>query len=188
MRLLAIVAACMLYVCTQASASWGEHPGEFFRRDRDQWIQNTTPLMVREGRLPRHRAAERADVQRLVARHAQAELGHRWVPSVLRIARLESSFRCNATGPKTRVGHARGVLQVVPGSARALGFDPSRLHECDYGVRAGIAHMKRCIESGVRTEVQMASCHVSGWRGWKVKLHARAEKYRRSYIRLAMAS
>lgn len=127
-----------------------------------------------------------ANVRDMVARETERTLGRQWVPTALKLAKIESGFRCNATGPRTRHGRARGVFQVMPGTARAMGFNPAKLHECGYGIAAGIAHMRQCIASGVRTHAQMASCHVSGWYGWKARLNKRAENYRRKYIRLAM--
>ena len=126
-------------------------------------------------------------VAALVAHHARKQLGEKWVDSALKLAKLESSFNCRATGPATRHGRAKGVLQMIDSSAKALGYDPKRMHECDYGIQAGIAHMKMCLDHGVKTHRDMASCHVSGWKGWNVKLASkRSEKYRREYIRLAM--
>lgn len=125
-------------------------------------------------------------VAQLVAQETARMIGDKWVPTALKLAKIESSFNCGAVGPKTRHGNARGVLQVMPGSARALGYDPRRLNECQYGIQAGVAHMASCIRSGVQTHAQMASCHVAGTYGWRARLNPRAEKYRREYIRLAM--
>jgi hypothetical protein len=126
-----------------------------------------------------------ASVQQMIATETTRQIGAQWTPTALRIAKLESGFRCNAVGPKTRHGRARGVFQVMPGSARGLGYNPARLHECGYGISAGIAHMRLCIASGVRTPTQMASCHVSGSHGWKVRLKPRAERYKQKYVRNA---
>jgi hypothetical protein len=126
-----------------------------------------------------------ASVQQMIATETTRQIGAQWTPTALRIAKLESGFRCNAVGPKTRHGRARGVFQVMPGSARGLGYNPARLHECGYGIAAGIAHFKMCIASGVRTQAQMASCHVAGTHGWKVRLNARAERYKQKYVRNA---
>lgn len=122
----------------------------------------------------------------MVAAETARRLGAQWVPTALKLAKIESSYNCGAVGPRTRHGNARGVLQVMPASARALGYDPRRLNECQYGISAGVAHMASCIQSGVRTHAQMASCHVAGTYGWRARLHPRAEKYRRSYVRMAM--
>ena len=126
-----------------------------------------------------------ASVQQLIAIETTRQIGAQWVPTALRLAKLESGFRCNATGPRTRHGRAKGVFQVMPNTARGMGYDPARLHECGYGVAAGVHHMRLCIASGVRTHAQMASCHVSGFYGWKVRLNKRAERYKQKYVRLA---
>lgn len=121
----------------------------------------------------------------MVAAETARRLGAQWVPTALKLAKIESSYNCGAVGPRTRHGNARGVLQVMPASARALGYDPRRLNECQYGISAGVAHLKRCYEYGARTHAQMASCHVSGWHGFNRKLNRRAEIYRQKYIRMA---
>lgn len=182
-----MAAIAAFYLATTVSAFADMSAAEFFSRDK---TSNWTGLLVNEvrnpyGTLPKHMPAKKEAVAKIVAREAQARLGSQWVSTALKLAKIESSYNCAAVGPKTRHGHARGVLQVLPSSARALGFEPSRLNECDYGVRVGIAHMAACIRAGVRTHAQMSSCHVSGIAGWQRKLSARAEKYRREYIRLA---
>lgn len=122
----------------------------------------------------------------MVAAETARQIGAQWIPTALKLAKIESSFNCGAVGPRTRHGNARGVLQVMPGSARALGYDPRRLNECQYGISAGVAHMNACLKSGVRTHAQMAACHVAGTYGWRARLNPRAERYRREYVRLAM--
>ncbi len=126
-----------------------------------------------------------ASVQQMIATETTRQIGAQWAPTALRIAKLESGYRCNATGPKTRHGRARGVFQVMPATARSMGYNPARLHECGYGIAAGVSHMRLCIASGVRTQAQMASCHVSGFHGWKVRLKPRAERYKQKYVRNA---
>lgn len=130
----------------------------------------------------------RSDVKGIVAAEAARQLGPEWVNAALRIAHVESRFNPRAVGPKTRHGRAQGVMQVMPGSARALGYDPRRLREARYGAAAGVAHMKACIASGVRTERQMAACHVSGVGGWKRKLARGHEKYKRQYVAMVMGT
>jgi len=123
-----------------------------------------------------------ASVQQMIATETTRQIGAQWTPTALRIAKLESGYRCNATGPKTRHGRARGVFQVMPATARGMGYNPARLHECGYGIAAGVTHMRLCIASGVRTQAQMASCHVAGTHGWKVRLKPRAERYKQKYV------
>ena len=174
----------------------GESAAEFFHKDKTYWSKglkapetapygtlafpSTEPTIVAQA--PAHKQA----VANKVAKQAEARLGSQWVPTALKLAKIESSFNCQATGPRTRHGHAKGVLQVMPASARALGYNPHRLHECDYGIAAGIAHMESCIRAGVRTHTDMAKCHVAGVGGWRTRLNRSAERYKARYVRLAM--
>lgn len=180
------IVTIMMLATTPALADM--NAAEFFARDKAQsWagpLVNTVASPY--GTLPRHMPAKKEAVARIVAREAQARLGAQWVNTALKLAKIESSYNCGAIGPRTRHGHARGVLQVLPSSARSLGFDPSRLNECDYGVRVGVAHMASCIKAGVRTHAQMAACHVAGVGGWNKRLARRPETYKQHYIRLAM--
>jgi len=154
---------------------------EFFTRDKSMnWADSyERPTAV----VP----AARGDVQKIVARQAAQKLGPQWVDAALRIAKLESGFNCKATGPATRHGRARGVMQVMPGSARAMGYNPSRLHECEYGVAAGIAHMALCVQSGVKTVQEMGRCHVAGVGGWNKRLSRNAERYKQRYAAMITA-
>lgn len=164
-------------------------PAEFFARDlSNNWKAPLTAAPSPYGRPPRSVAvpASREHVAALVTKRSQERLGTRWTAVALRLTKVESGFRCNATGPATRHGRAKGPLQLLDGSARMLGYDPARLHECDYGVQAGIAHMALCLRSGVQTDAQMAACHVAGPKGWQRRLARKPEKYKQSYIRLAM--
>jgi len=172
MRALIVIVALL---ASSASAFAEMSSAEFFARDRsgnwrDAQVQ-TAPSAP----------AARGDVQKIVARQAAQKLGPQWVDAALRIAKLESGFNCRATGPSTRHGRAKGVMQVMPGSARGLGYNPARLHECEYGVAAGVAHMALCIKHGVRTTQEMARCHVAGVGGWNKKLNRNAERYKQRY-------
>ena len=127
---------------------------------------------------------ERARVKTIVADEARKQLGDKWVPVALKIAYVESRFDPAAVGPRTRHGRAQGVMQVMPGTARAMGYDPARLRDVRYGASAGVAHMRLCIASGVRTDHEMALCHVSGVGGWKRRLSGRDERYKVKYTAL----
>jgi hypothetical protein len=184
-----IIAASLL-LATPALADMSA--AEFFARDRaNQW---TGPLVNETrspfGSLPRtYVPANREYVSRIVERETRARLGSQWTSTALRLTKLESGFRCNAQGPRVRShggDRAQGALQVMPRTAKAMGLDPRRLTECEYGIRAGIMHMERCIAAGVRTHAQMSACHVAGWGGWNKRLATRPERYKQQYIRMAM--
>lgn len=119
----------------------------------------------------------------LIRQRAAEKLGERWADVAVRIAYVESNFRHDLYGPSTRHGRARGILQVMPSTARAMGYDPSRLTELEYGLDAGLQHMALCIEAGVRTDGEMSRCHVAGINGWRTRLNAGAESYKHSYAR-----
>ena len=115
------------------------------------------------------------------------ELGEEWVASALKIAKVESGYQCHVTGPNTRHGRAKGVFQLIDSSARTLGFDPSRMYDCNENIAAGVAHMKVCIRYGVKDPRGMAACHVAGWHHWNVKLARHHERYKQRYINMAAA-
>lgn len=112
-------------------------------------------------------AIANANVVAEIRSQTKAAIGERWESVAVRIAFVESRYNPRAVGPKTKHGRAAGVFQVMPGTARALGYDYKRLHQIKYGIAAGVAHMKMCIAYGVKTDAEMAACHLKGIGGWK---------------------
>lgn len=131
-------------------------------------------------------APTQAHVRQVIADKVLARMGPKWVPVAVQIAWIESRFNPNAIGPRTRHGHAVGTFQLLPSSARGLGYSPSRLRETDYGIEAGIAHMQSCLAVGVNTPREMAACHVAGPYGWNRRLRSRSARYRADYVRLVL--
>lgn len=95
------------------------------------------------------------DVQSMIVHTVTARLGSQWADTALRIARIESGFRCNA-----RNGRAVGVFQNT--RPEAFGVSRSAALTCAGGVTAGVAHMERCIRLGASNSLQMMRCHNSG--------------------------
>lgn len=114
-------------------------------------------------RLYPSQTPEQRRVATLVAQRAKATLGKEWQETAVHIAFKESRFNCNATGPLAKGSRAMGVMQVMPGTARGMGFNPRYLHDCTYGIDAGLEHMRRCASAGASTEKQMIRCHQTGW-------------------------
>jgi Transglycosylase SLT domain len=129
-------------------------------------------------------STDHTQIKSMIARKVETELGPKWVPVSLKIAKLESNFNPKVVGPRTRHGHAVGLFQLLPSSARALGYSPSRLREAEYNTEAGIAHMKQCINAGVSTDWEMSLCHVAGPMGWNRRLRKRSQSYKTKYARL----
>lgn len=94
-------------------------------------------------------------VQRLIAEHVSTRIGPQWVGTALRIAKIESGFRCNARNRRA-VGIFQNTNPAMFGVSRAAALT------CEGGVRAGVAHMAMCIGKGARTSSQMMRCHNSG--------------------------
>jgi hypothetical protein len=108
--------------------------------------------------LPRGRAQE------VIANEAREKLGERWVGIALAQAKRESSFNPLA---RNRSSGASGVFQVLPSTARGMGYDPKKLFDLEYGTKVGIAYMGKCIEAGVVNDAQMNSCFLRGYYNWR---------------------
>jgi len=184
MKLALTLAAVIAFVGPVAAQE--NDAADFFRKDKNYWSRGLkAPAVIAYNEDIRHVRSiskRKQIVRRMVAHQARKKLGKRWVKSAVKIAYVESQFNPKAVGPRTRHGRARGVMQVMPKSARAMGFNPRRLNEAEYGIAAGIAHMRLCIQSGVRTDAEMSACHVAGTRGWAIRLRKRAQRYKRIYV------
>jgi soluble lytic murein transglycosylase-like protein len=155
------VAAALVMLSFPAQAS--ETAAEFFSKDRG--LTNAqTENRSKQVRPSNQRAKE------VIAREVKKTLGEKWVSIAFDQARRESSFRANAIGIQLgkRHGYQRavGIFQVLPSTARGLGFDPRRLTDLEYGVKVGVAYMGKCIEAGVKTSSQMNDCFLYGYHGW----------------------
>ncbi|MEI9917115.1 MAG: hypothetical protein WDN29_16430 [Methylovirgula sp.] len=73
------------------------------------------------------------------------------VPIAISEVTQESHGNCHARS----YTDARGALQVEPYTAVRDGYDPHRLFECEYGLRAGLAELQRLIE-----EQGEITCHT----------------------------
>lgn len=112
----------------------------------------------RESIAIRHAGAPmdvRTPVQQMIRDHVTARIGAQWVGTALRIAKIESGFRCNA-----RNGRAVGIYQNT--NPAMFGVSRGEALTCSGGVRAGVAHMAMCIGKGARTAAQMMICHNAG--------------------------
>jgi hypothetical protein len=162
----------------RARSAENEPAGVYFAKDIAHTARfspvspNNSRLNVRKGQNVPH------EVFGVLSAETTARIGAHWVPTTIKLAKIESNFNPRA---RNRSSGAAGVLQVLPSSARAMGFSPSRLTELRYGTAAGVEHMRRCIASGVRTHREMAFCHVAGFAGWK----RRPTQYAVRYMQLA---
>ncbi len=110
---------------------------------------------LRPAAAERRAVEPRGAIQTMIAEHVSARIGSQWVSTALRIAKIESGFRCNA-----RNGRAVGIFQNT--RPEAFGVSRAAALTCEGGIRAGVAHMARCIAMGARTPSQQMTCHNTG--------------------------
>ena len=188
-KILPIFLSLGLAVSPLAPLQATESAHEFFAKDRNYWSKGlTAPASASWAGSIDFASMDqpKSKVAKMVADEARSKLGERYVDSALKLANLESRFRCHVLGPKTRHGRAVGPLQVLPSSAAALGIH--NMHgDCKAQILAGILHMDRCLKSngGSMTHRQLSACHVAGWGGWNKRLNRKAERYKQQYIKLA---
>lgn len=107
-------------------------------------------------------------VQQSAARHG--------VPPglALRISKVESGHRCNAVG---RAGE-RGPLQVLPSTARHMGYRNIAGASCARQIDAGMAYLRYCYRAAGGNHRRAAACYNGGPGAlrWK-RLPARVQQY-----------
>ncbi len=142
------------------------------------------------GSLPsfgKHTLAKQ-QVAETLQREVLSRYGQRWVEPAMRIAKLESGYRCHVQGPMTRHGKAVGPMQVLTSTAISVGISSQELHSsCAAQIEAAMRFMGRCIQAGADTDDKMASCWVSG-SPYNRRLTRKYARYRASYIRMAQAA
>ena len=80
----------------------------------------------------------------IIARHSKR---HRLDPRLVKaIIAVESSFCQRARSPKG----ARGLMQLMPDTAREMGVSPARLSEPEENIRAGTAYLATLLNAAAR--------------------------------------
>jgi len=84
-------------------------------------------------------------------------------PVIEKVAGRESGFNCHAYN---RSSGASGPLQILPSSARALGYGNGRataaLRSCGMGLTAGLKHLRACVDVVGQNPARAAYCHNFG--------------------------
>ena len=77
-------------------------------------------------------------------------------------ARVESTYNPNAVGPPTRNGdRARGLLQIMPPTARDMGVDPATATPEDFA-RAGVKYLSGNYDFFNKNPVLASAAHHAG--------------------------
>jgi soluble lytic murein transglycosylase-like protein len=114
----------------------------------------------------------KADVPKMV----QQSAARHGVPAglALRISKVESGHRCNAVG---RAGE-RGPLQVLPSTARHMGYRNIGGASCATQIDAGMKYLRHCYKGAAGNHRRAAACFNAGPGAlrWK-RLPARVQQY-----------
>lgn len=76
----------------------------------------------------------------------------------LRVAKVESGKRCAAVGQRGEVG----PLQILPATARSIGYKNIRAASCQTKVDAGMKYLARCYHGAGGNWRRAAACHNAG--------------------------
>lgn len=79
------------------------------------------------------------------------------VDFALRVAKVESGVKCGRTGASGE----KGPLQILPSTARALGYKNIRAASCATQTDAGMKHLAICWKK-TRNLWRAAACHNQG--------------------------
>jgi len=91
----------------------------------------------------------------------------------LAVAHAESRGNCNATS----YAGAKGVMQVMPGTARKYGVRKSRsLYNCSLGADVGVRELKYCLKISQGNKKKALTCYNAG-PAWVI-----SKKYKGRYI------
>ena len=90
------------------------------------------------------RAEASSDISRMIA--AAAQRHGISISIALKVAKIESGFKCNAQGKAGELG----PLQIKPATARLIGYVGAiaALRSCGAGLEWGIKHLAMAIKSG----------------------------------------
>lgn len=162
-----IILAAALGASMMGAAKASESAAEYFSKDRKvEHVSTRAPQKKRQSA-----SSDRA--KEVIAYEVRKTLGEQWIPIAMDQVRRESNFRPSAIGPRLGPRHgnqrALGIFQVLPSTARGLGFNPALLNDLRYGTKAGVAYMGKCIDAGVKTSSQMNHCFLHGYHKWRVR-------------------
>lgn len=101
------------------------------------------------------------------------------VEFALKVARQESGLRCNAVG----AAGERGPLQILPSTARGLGYKNIRTASCSVQLDAGMKHLSICYKGMKGDQWMTAGCHNHGFGSIKTRrLSKHAQRYANSVM------
>lgn len=97
----------------------------------------------------------------------------------MRVAKVESGYNCSVVGSHGEVG----PLQILPATARALGYSNIRHASCHTKTEAGMKHLAMCYRGARGNWSRAAACHNAGLASLKWR---RYPSFTRNYVRMVM--
>lgn len=95
------------------------------------------------------------------------------VEFALQVAQKETGVRCGEIGSSGE----RGPLQILPSTARQLGYKNIRKASCAEQTDAGMAHLAECYRGMGGNRWYAAACHNQGFSAISGKVKKRAKRY-----------
>ena len=95
------------------------------------------------------------------------------VEFALNVAKHESGIRCGLVGASGEVG----PLQILPSTAKAMGYRNIRSKGCAAQTEAGMAHLAKCYRGMGGNRWAAAACHNQGFSAITGKITKRAKMY-----------
>lgn len=98
----------------------------------------------------------------------------------LRVAKIESGLNCHAVGSRGEVG----PLQILPSTARSIGYRNLRGASCRTKVDAGMKYLARCYHGAKGNWGRAAACHNAGegalkWKRYPVSVRKYVQRVAR---------
>ena len=105
----------------------------------------------------------KVDMRKPGYKHVEAAAKRYGVPVrfALGVAAQESRGNCKAT---SHAG-ARGIMQVMPGTARKHGYTKNQMYDCRTGAIAGVKELKYCLNLAKGNKAKALACYNAG-PGW----------------------
>lgn len=95
------------------------------------------------------------------------------VEFALQVAQKETGVRCGEIGSSGE----RGPLQILPSTARQLGYKNIRKASCAEQTDAGMEHLAKCYRGMGGNRWYTAACHNQGFSAISGKVKKRAKLY-----------
>lgn len=95
------------------------------------------------------------------------------VEFALQVAQKETGVRCGEIGASGE----RGPLQILPSTARQMGYKNIRKASCAEQTDAGMAHLAECYRGMGGNRWYAAACHNQGLSAISGKLKKRSKRY-----------